>query len=373
MEVAFVVDTTGSMKDDINAVRDSLFDIVDSIASQTEDLTIRFAIVSYRDHPPQDKTYVTRIFDFTEDIKKVHRAISRLDPSKGGDTPEAVADAIHDARVELSWSRDAYKALLLVGDAPPHGRDYNSLGDDYFPNGCPNSFDPKEEMVAFKHSHGETAFVFVCGCNPLVESSFKAIASAVKDGKYYSLSQADELPAAILEILEGVGNLIEIDRRVMAYYQNRDGVFDVGDAAKELDLSLRDLKISISRLMELELIPRWPKGRPLNTDLLGVKVELGEVPDALVAGKGFRYPVEIENPSASTVSIRIVATLVTADGVSEMANERHEISQRSTKEIEVNLVPMVHDGGKASIKVEALYGAQVISSKIYKTRIFEHP
>ncbi len=373
MEVAFVVDTTGSMKDDINAVRDSLFDIVDSITSQTEDLTIRFAIVSYRDHPPQDKTYVTRIFDFTEDIKKVHRAISQLDPSKGGDTPEAVADAIHDASIELSWSRDAYKALLLVGDAPPHGRDYNSLGDDYFPKGCPNGYDPKEEMVAFKKSHREMAFVFVCGCNPLVESSFKDIASSVKDGKYYSLSQADELPAAILEILKGLGDLIEIDRRVMAYYQERDGVFDIGTAAKELDLSLRDLKISVSRLMELQLISRWPKGRPLNTDLLGVKVELGDVPNALVAGKGFRYSMKFGNPSVSTVSVRTVATLVTEDGVSEMANEQHEIAPRSKREIKVDLVPMVHKAGKANVRIEVLYGAEVISSRIYKTRIFEHP
>ncbi|MEE8182250.1 MAG: VWA domain-containing protein, partial [Candidatus Thorarchaeota archaeon] len=66
LDVAFVVDTTGSMKDDIRAVKDSLFDIVDKIVARTEDLTIRFGIVSYRDHPPQDCTYVTRVFDFTD-------------------------------------------------------------------------------------------------------------------------------------------------------------------------------------------------------------------------------------------------------------------------------------------------------------------
>ena len=90
------------MKDDIRAVKDSLFDIVDTIVSKTENLIIRFAIVSYRDHPPQDRTYVTRVFDFTDRIKKIHKLISKLKPSEGGDTPEAVADGLFATRTKLS-------------------------------------------------------------------------------------------------------------------------------------------------------------------------------------------------------------------------------------------------------------------------------
>ena len=44
LDVAFLVDTTGSMKDDIKAVKDSLFDIVDSVVSKTKNLQIRFAL-----------------------------------------------------------------------------------------------------------------------------------------------------------------------------------------------------------------------------------------------------------------------------------------------------------------------------------------
>ena len=32
----------------------------------TEGLTLRFAIVTYRDHPPQDSSYVTKHLDFTD-------------------------------------------------------------------------------------------------------------------------------------------------------------------------------------------------------------------------------------------------------------------------------------------------------------------
>jgi hypothetical protein len=115
------------MKDDIQAVRNSLFDIVEHITRKTEGLEIRFGVVSYRDHPPQDRSYVTKVFDFSENIKRVHKLISSLKPSEGGDTPEAVADGIFDARTKLSWERDSYKVLLLVGDAPPHGREYTAL------------------------------------------------------------------------------------------------------------------------------------------------------------------------------------------------------------------------------------------------------
>ncbi|MGY5876355.1 MAG: vWA domain-containing protein, partial [Candidatus Thorarchaeota archaeon] len=175
LDVAFLVDTTGSMKDDIKAVKDSLFDIVDSVINKTDNLHIRFALVSYRDHPPQDQTYVTRTIDFTDSVKRIHGEIGKLRPSEGGDTPEAVADAIHDARMLLNWDPDAYKVLLLVGDAPPHGREYNLLEDDYFPDGCPKGYDPIQELQTLKTDFGETIFMFVCGCNPLVEASFRKI------------------------------------------------------------------------------------------------------------------------------------------------------------------------------------------------------
>lgn len=358
------------MKDDIRAVKDSLFDIVEKVVTRTKGLRIRFGIVSYRDHPPQDRTYVTHLFNFSDDIKRVHKEISKLDPSEGGDTPEAVADGLRDARTKLSWDHDAYKVLLLVGDAPPHGREYNSLGDDHFPDGCPLGYDPRMEVRALKKDFGGTVFIFVCGCNPQVKESFKSIADAVDDGRYYSLHEAHELPNAILEILEGVSDLIAADRRVLAFYEANDGTFDIADAAEKLELELRDMKTSLSRLLELGKIPRWPKGRPLVASQLGLLVEPGEVPDAIVAGKAFRYWLRIKNPSESVLSIRIIATLVTEQGVSEITNERHEISPNSDQRLDLKFVPMSDEKGKSSIRVQVFYGSKALLTKIHPTRLF---
>lgn len=370
LDVAFVVDTTGSMKDDINAVKDSLSEIVERITSRTKNLEIRFGIVSYRDHPPQDRTYVTKIFDFSNNIKQVRKLIDNLRPSEGGDTPEAVADGILDARTKLSWEQEAYKVVLLVGDAPPHGKRYNSIGDDYFPDGCPKGYDPIDEVQQFRKDFGSTVFIFVCGCNPLVEESFRKIADSVEDGKYYSLLEAHELPEAILQILEGVSDLIEADRKVLAYYENHDGTFDLGEAASTLDLELRELKTSLSRLLELGRISRWPKGRPLTSEQSSLEVELGEVPNNVVAGKAFNYTIRVKNPGATVASLRIIASLITAEGVSEVTNERHELSPRSDKLLELKFVPMTDVKGKATLRVEVFYGSKSIASEIYATRIY---
>ncbi|TFH03389.1 MAG: VWA domain-containing protein [Candidatus Thorarchaeota archaeon] len=370
MDVAFVVDTTGSMKDDIRAVKDNLSEIVNHITSGIKDLEIRFGVVSYRDHPPQDKSYVTKVFDFTDNVKRVKKLIDELRPSEGGDTPEAVADGLFDARTKLSWEKDSYKVMLLVGDAPPHGKKYNSIGDDYFPDGCPQGHDSIEEVQQFRIDFGSTMFIFICGCNPLVEVSFRMIADSVDEGKYYSLLEAHELPEAVLQILKGVSDLIEADRKVLAYYENHDGIFDMGEAASNLSLQVRELKTSLSRLLALGRITRWPKGRPLAVENLGVNVELGEVPNNIVTGKTFNYLIRVNNPSTTIVSVRVIATLVTSEGVSEVTNERHDLSPKSDKMLELKLTPMTDVKVKATLRVEVFYGSKSVATELYDTRIY---
>ena len=45
--------------------------------------------IPFRDHPPQDHTYVTKNFGFTSDVSQVHKNLSGLYASGGGDGPEA--------------------------------------------------------------------------------------------------------------------------------------------------------------------------------------------------------------------------------------------------------------------------------------------
>jgi len=56
----------------------------------------------------------------------------------GGDTPEAVADALRDV-LSLSWRQNATRICILISDAPPHGLNTNG---DSFPRGYPAGLDP---------------------------------------------------------------------------------------------------------------------------------------------------------------------------------------------------------------------------------------
>jgi hypothetical protein len=42
--------------------------------------------VTYRDHPPQDSTYVTKILDFTDE-KEAIQYVKKLEAYGGGDYP----------------------------------------------------------------------------------------------------------------------------------------------------------------------------------------------------------------------------------------------------------------------------------------------
>jgi hypothetical protein len=123
-------------------------------------------------------------------------------------------------------------------------------------------------------------------------------------------------------------------------------------------------------LLELGRIARWPKGRPISTEKLDVDVQLGDVPNNIVAGKTFNYSVRVNNPSSIVVSIRVIASLVTSDGVSEVTNERHDLSPKSDKVMELKLTPMTDVKGKATLRVEVFYGSKSVATQLYETRIY---
>lgn len=122
-DLVFVQDCTGSQGSYISSATKNIEEICNHIYESgklqaREDL--RIGLVAYRDHPPQDHTYVTRNFGFSSDISKVHNNLASLYASGGGDGPEAVTAALAEA-VNMEWNPAASKMVVLIADAPPHG------------------------------------------------------------------------------------------------------------------------------------------------------------------------------------------------------------------------------------------------------------
>lgn len=88
---------------------------------KSEKCHLRIGLVNYRDHPPQDLTYVTEVNDLTDDIKSAKDFISKTTARGGGDLPESICCAFHDCLEKLTWRDDSIKIAILITDAPPHG------------------------------------------------------------------------------------------------------------------------------------------------------------------------------------------------------------------------------------------------------------
>lgn len=120
VDLCFVVDTTGSMQPFISAAQAALLDTVEALGAKGG-VDIQVGLVEYRDHPPQDVSFVTRHHPLTSDLKKMRKVINGLGADGGGDRPEAVYDGVSEAAVLTEWRAHSCRFILLVGDAPPHG------------------------------------------------------------------------------------------------------------------------------------------------------------------------------------------------------------------------------------------------------------
>lgn len=119
IDVVFVLDTTGSMSGLIKAAKEKIWSIASTMAQAEHAPEIRMGLVAYRDRGDE---YVTRVTDLSHDLDSMYATLMDYRAAGGGDTPESVNQALHDAVHKISWSRDSntYRAIFLVGDAPPH-------------------------------------------------------------------------------------------------------------------------------------------------------------------------------------------------------------------------------------------------------------
>jgi hypothetical protein len=119
VEVAFVLDTTGSMGGLIEGAKRKIWSIATAIVDSNPDAEIRMGLVAYRDIGDD---YVTKTFDLSTDIQDLYANLLELKARGGGDWPESVNEALDVAVNRLHWTPadDTRRIIFLVGDAPPH-------------------------------------------------------------------------------------------------------------------------------------------------------------------------------------------------------------------------------------------------------------
>jgi hypothetical protein len=128
LDLIFVIDTTGSMSDDISAVKASAISIVDTLDSLSKNY--RIAVVSFEDFPVYpygtsscgDYMYHD-IIDFSNDKDSIVSAIQSITLRCGGDWPESHYSALmHSFQKDAlgGWRDGVVKTAIIMTDAPPH-------------------------------------------------------------------------------------------------------------------------------------------------------------------------------------------------------------------------------------------------------------
>lgn len=221
IDLAFCIDTTGSMQGEIDAVKSKTKEIVAKLSSSKPAPDIRVGLVAFRDRGDE---YVTKVFQFSDNIDQVVKDISSLNADGGGDEPEAVNEALHSSVSDLSWSKDkkAVKLLFLIGDAGP--------------SSYPNDYNWEAES---KNAISQGIQINTIACGGMASGSsahdvFQTIAK-LADGKSEFLTYRQEIVDANGEkttMVASGGKMYKVDRKAASHWrEGADSLMASGAAA----------------------------------------------------------------------------------------------------------------------------------------------
>jgi len=123
LDVAFVLDTTGSMSGEIREAKTRVQELSQALRAARPGETIRIGVVAYRD---LGDAYLTLVSPLDADLAPTQRFLAELEANGGGDGPEDVREGLRVALQELQWSQAAEKQVFLIADAPAH-TDYTDV------------------------------------------------------------------------------------------------------------------------------------------------------------------------------------------------------------------------------------------------------
>jgi len=193
LDLVFVVDNTGSMGPYIQNVKTKILEIIRTIKKEELCHRLRVGLVSYRDHPPEESTYITQKFELSSDTAKIEQNVMQMDASGGGDGPEAISTALQVMN-KMEFLNESAKISVLIGDAPPHGVE----SGDRWPKGTPDG--AKWDTEA-KNAFEKGIVIHTVGCFPEITNYENGVATYEKIA---GLSQGRFIPLEKAELLVNI-------------------------------------------------------------------------------------------------------------------------------------------------------------------------
>lgn len=274
VDICFVIDTTGSMSGFLNEAKKRLIGTLEALSGQSK-IDLHVGLVEFRDHPPQDNSFITQVTNLTGTIKAIQSTIDRLKADGGGDGPEAVYRGIADACNQLAWREHSIRYILLVGDSPPHGfatwfeqygptqtasqqadqsvaaprgrgRARHGLGIvDSWPRECPSGLNV-QSVSALCEKRGIMVHALALGRSPGAHESFTAIALAT-GGTFRTMEHHTDAIQLITNVLSAEFANVVFDAEVLEAAQEFDPP-DSGAISQKLDCPRLKVASSLARL-----------------------------------------------------------------------------------------------------------------------------
>lgn len=117
LDLAFLIDVTGSMGDELRYVNREVASIVQRVRAEAPGVRVRVGATFYRDR--LDAVNVSQI-GFTPDVNAFASVMQSVFASGGGDYPEDMNAGLEAALTRMTWSEGpAVRVLVVIADAPP--------------------------------------------------------------------------------------------------------------------------------------------------------------------------------------------------------------------------------------------------------------
>lgn len=119
-DVMFVLDCTGSMQGEIDAIKSSIIEFANTIES--DGVRVRVGLIEFRDRLNGEEARVLTFegaSPFTSKPALFCQALAPVHAHGGGDAPESSLDALMLA-LRQPFASETNKVLVLITDAPPH-------------------------------------------------------------------------------------------------------------------------------------------------------------------------------------------------------------------------------------------------------------
>jgi hypothetical protein len=182
VDIVFVFDTTGSMDDEIEGVKNTSIAFANKLRDSNRDF--RLGLVAFGDEIREVRN---RDDSLTTDAEEFKGWISRLYADGGDDEQEISLDALKRA-AQMKYRDDTQKVLILITDAPPH-----QMGD-----GTRFSRVVPEELVGQLRDQGFTVYA-VAYDHP----HFRRVVGETS-GEFYDIHRESDFTG----IIEKIGGLI---------------------------------------------------------------------------------------------------------------------------------------------------------------------